>query len=71
MTGEITAAGLTTCTLMLEVWPAALAAGQHKFAKLAVGQTWRLLCSSFWAMTCYVLRAYDILPQKELHRILQ
>ena len=33
--------------------------------------TCRLLCSSFLAMTCFLIGDYNILPKKELHRILQ
>ena len=32
---------------------------------------WRLLCSSFLVVTCFLIRDYDILPKKELHRRLQ
>ena len=33
--------------------------------------TWRLLCSSFLVMTCFLIGDYKILPKKELHRSLQ
>ena len=33
--------------------------------------TWRLLCSSFLVMACFLVRGYDGLPKKELHRSLQ
>ena len=29
---------------------------------------WRLLCSSFWVMTCFLIGGYDIPLKKELHR---
>ena len=32
---------------------------------------WRLRCSSFLVMTCFHVRDYNILPKKELHKILQ
>ena len=33
--------------------------------------TWGLLCSSVKVMTCFLIRGYDTLPKKELHRSLQ
>ena len=33
--------------------------------------SWRLLCSSFLVMTCFLIRDQNVLPKKKLHRNLQ
>ena len=33
--------------------------------------SWRILCSSFWAMTCFPIKDYNVLPKRELRRSLQ
>ena len=33
--------------------------------------TWRLLCSSFLVLTCFLIGGYNVLPKKELHGSLQ
>ena len=43
---------------------------EHTFNDMEI-LTWRLLCSSFLVMTCFLLGDYNILPKKELHRSLQ